>query len=300
MTMALAGPAGKTNASPWPTSHATRTHPVGGQLDTTARTGICTTAATTATDISTFRGPGRRANQRKINVAASKENPPNAPLGHGNVAPCRLPKKSATHTNQRHGQPASCASSAPSPRQKGAVIAAPKPSSVVTATTGSASMFAGIATILTRPEIAATTGAVTTWAAAATASDSAIKGGTRRRRKAPAQPGAMSSNAAVASTDIAKPASTANCGRQSSNPSTAAESIGTPSRRRPLASAASAIAAMTAARTTLGDGRATTTNASKTTKPIAAHVAGPAPRRRNPSRTAPTTIEQFVPLTATK
>jgi hypothetical protein len=95
------------------------------------------------------------------------------------------------------------------PIHTGAISAAPKPSTVVTATTGSASMFAGIATMLTRPEMAATTGAVTTCAAAATATDSAMTGGTRRRRSAAAQAGAMSSKAPVASTDIAKPASTA-------------------------------------------------------------------------------------------
>jgi hypothetical protein len=91
-------------------------------------------------------------------------------------------------------------------------------------------MFAGTATRLTHPAFAAMTGAVTTCAAAATATDSARIGGTRRRRSAAAHPGAISSSAPVASTDIVKPTSTASCGRQSSNASTAADSIGTPSR----------------------------------------------------------------------
>src|SRR5213075_434223 len=108
---------------------------------------------------------------------ASSASPPGTPLGHGSVAPCQPPKNSASHTNQRHGQPASCARATPRPIHTGAISAAPKPSTVVTATTGSASMFAGIATMLTRPEMAATTGAVTTCAAAATATDSAMTGG---------------------------------------------------------------------------------------------------------------------------
>jgi hypothetical protein len=97
----------------------------------------------------------------------------------------------------------------PTVKLSGAVTAAANPRTVVTATTGSANTLAGMATMLTAPEMITINGAVTRCAAAATATDSATTGGTRRRRSACAQPGAMSSNATVASTDMAKPRSVA-------------------------------------------------------------------------------------------
>ncbi|MDT4911716.1 MAG: hypothetical protein QOC66_844 [Pseudonocardiales bacterium] len=170
----------------------------------------------------------------------------------------------------------------------------------MSATTGSASTLAGMATRLSRPEIAATIGAVTRWAAAATATDSATPSGTPRSRSARAQPGAISNNATVASTDIAKEALPASGGSQISSASTAADTAGNAARGRPVPSETSAITAISAARSTLGDGRATITNISSTRPPATAQTHGRARARRSTSRTAPTTIEQLVPLTATR
>jgi hypothetical protein len=259
-----------------------------------------TTSAVAAAAPSTRRGPARIAAVPTTSAVTSRSTPPVAPPGHEIVAPCSPPKKSATCTNHRHGHPAIQASAAPAPSQIGARTAAAKPITVIITTTGSASTFAGTATRLTRPEMAATTGAVTRCAAAATATDSAMPSGTPRSRSAHAQPGASTSNAAVARTDIANEALAASVGCQSNSASTAADSDGSAARGRPVASDVSAIAPINAARRTLGDGRATITNITSTTPPSTAHNHGRARVRRSISSTAPTKIEQFVPLTATK
>ena len=205
----MCGAAGSTSASPWPTSHATKSQPGGGQPDSTDRTGICTsTTSSTATAISRPMPP-RATRATSASVAASSVSAPTRPPNQGRRAPGTLPSRSATPTSHRHGQPATQARPRAPPDQTGATTAAPNPKTVATGTAGSASTFAGTATRLTRPDSAAITGAVTRCAAVATAKASAIPAGTRRRRNAAAQPGASSSSAAVASTDMAKPASAA-------------------------------------------------------------------------------------------
>jgi hypothetical protein len=121
-------------------------------------------------------------------------------------------------------------------------------------------------------------------------------GGTRQRRNPAAHVGAMTNSDPVARTDMVNPASFASVGRQSRRPSTAVASIGTARRGRPTARATSAIPDIVAARSTLGDGRATTTNAISTSPLPAAHMSGPRRNRRSTSRTAPTMITQFVPV----
>src|SRR5439155_1536500 len=80
-----------------------------------------------------------------------------------------------------------------------------------------ATTLAGTATKLTRPDIAATTGAVIKCAAAATATDSATPIGRPRLRSARTQPGAITTSAAEARTDIANDALPASVGCHTSN-----------------------------------------------------------------------------------
>jgi hypothetical protein len=107
--------------------------------------------------------------------------------------------------------------------------------------------------------MAATSGAVARPAAALTASASARTGQQPWVRSRRDQPGASSTIAAVAAADRANPASRASPGSRSSSTQTAAASAGRAARGRPVASANSVTAPMAAARTTLGDGPASTT-----------------------------------------
>ena len=141
--------------------------------------------------------------------------------------------------------------------------AAALPSTVIGATAAAAARLATTATRLTRPEIPATNGAVTTCAAQATASASASGLGQPRPAKRRDQTGAITTSAAVASTDSAKPTSTASCGATASSTSTEAHNAGIACRRRDDTIPASAMAAITAARKTLAVGCTTMTNASK-------------------------------------
>ncbi|SLJ71102.1 Uncharacterised protein [Mycobacteroides abscessus subsp. abscessus] len=78
--------------------------------------------------------------------------------------------------------------------------------------TSPASTLAAIEAMLTLPEIAAITGAVTSWAATATHSASASGLGQPRAVRRIDQRGANTTRAAVATTDNAKPMSTASPG----------------------------------------------------------------------------------------
>ena len=105
---------------------------------------------------------------------------------------------------------------------------------------------------------------------------------------------------AVARTDSAKPGSRANGGDTNISTSTAAPSAGNADRGRPDARARSAIAPITAALSTLGDGRASSTNPANASPAATAEVRGPTLSARSSSRTAPVTIATFVPLTAVR
>ncbi len=300
ISTAVCAAAGSTIASPWPMSHATMTQPGGGQPEMMARTGIWISAATTAPTASSRQIPERQARKAIVAKTTSSASPPATPPGQPRLAPSRPPRRSATRTSQRHGHPASHASTRAPPSHTGAIAAATNPNTVAGATAGSASTFAGMATRLTRPEIAAMTGAVTACAAAATAIASATPIGTCQRRSWAAHPGAISNSAPVARADMAKPALVHSVGSQINNASTVADSAGTACLGRPAASEPRAIPAINAARSTLGEGRATTTKATSTSAPSAPHTHGRAPARRSASKTMPSTIEQFVPLTATR
>src|SRR5690349_6441565 len=160
--------------------------------------------------------------------------------------------------------------------------------------------FAGTATRLTAPDMPAITGAQATWAAAGTASASAAPAGQPRRRSPSRHTGASSSSPAVASTDSVKPGSAASSGSRKFRTATPADNAGTAARGRPDARPSRPTAAIAAARTTLGDGRA------RITKPINASAlttavnTGPARAQRAAASTTPTTIARFAPETAVR
>lgn len=105
---------------------------------------------------------------------------------------------------------------------------------------------------------------------------------------------------AVAATDSAKPGSVASAGSTSSSTQIAAHSAGTAARGRPEASATSVTAPMAAARTTLGLGRASTTNPTRTTAATSACTRRSTARRRRGRRTPARTIATFAPDTAVR
>ena len=110
------------------------------------------------------------------------------------------------------------------------------------------------ATRLSWPEIAATSGAVTSCAASAMPTASASGLGHPRATSVADQIGAITISAAVADTDSAKPTFTASCGAKTISDMTVAASTGIPWRRRADTTASSAIAPITAARRTLAVG----------------------------------------------
>ena len=81
---------------------------------------------------------------------------------------------------------------------------------------------------------------------------------------------------------------------------TASASTGTPRTGRPLTSAPSTMSAMAAARTTLGSGVTSTTNASSTAAASRVRAVRDIPANRPASTTSPTTIAQFAPDTAVR
>src|SRR3954451_22260266 len=112
------------------------------------------------------------------------------------------------------------------------------------------------------------------------------------------QAGAISTIAAVAATDIAKPGLRARNGSTRTSVSTVADRIGTVAERRPRMSASSTSPPISAARRTLGDGRTSTTNAGNAVAAMAARQRRRVPAHRNVAKTAPTTIAQLAPETA--
>jgi len=81
-------------------------------------------------------------------LTAMRPTAPGAPVGQGSAAPGKEPQCSATQTNQQQGQPASWANTTAGASQMTEHSAASNPTTVVTATTGSASTLAKIATTL--------------------------------------------------------------------------------------------------------------------------------------------------------
>ncbi len=289
-----------TTASPCPTSHATITHPAGGQPGGTSRVGTITTVVPASTASSTARRRRVRATTAMPPSTATMSSAPTGPAGQGRAAPGTAAARSATAMSQAAGHPASQAQALAAAGATGATSAASTPNTVAGATAGAASRLAITATGLTSPPNPATIGAVTRKAAAGTASASATSRGTPRAVSRAAHRGARSTSAAVAATDSANPASTASAGSANNSTSTAAASAGSAERERPAPSATSVIAPITAARTTLGEGRARTTKPTRTAPATAADNRGSARSRRRPASTAPVKIARFAPDTASR
>ena len=293
-------PVARTTASPCPTSQATIAHGLGGHPGGAILIGTSTNASPSSTAISNARGRRRRTSRSSTTTPAASSTAPTTPPGHGSAAPGTAAAASATTTSHHTAGPAShahaCAIGAPA----GDTSAASTPSTVAGATAGTASRFASTAIGFTCPLSPATSGAVSRNAAAGTASASASNRGTRRLRSAATHVGASSTSAAVATTDSANPGSTASAGSTSSSTSTAVFSAGIADRPRPKPSAMSTTPAMTAARTTLGDGRASTTNPTTLTPLSTAASRGSARILRRSQSTAPLRIARFAPDTASR
>ncbi|GAA3596370.1 hypothetical protein GCM10022419_094500 [Nonomuraea rosea] len=103
---------------------------------------------------------------------------------------------------------------------------------------------------------------------------------------------------AVAATERAKPYERASSGANSTSSRTVADRAAKPSLARPVPRAMAAARPMSRARRTLGDGRATTANASIASAAKIALAERERPTRRERASAAPATIARLAPLTA--
>lgn len=165
-------------------------------------------------------------------------------------------------------------------------------------TAGATAMLASTPTGPSEPAIITTSGMVTIWAATATARSSASTRGHPRSHNQVRIGGASAMRPAVAATDNAKPGSTAIAGQMIRTPRTATARAGTAAVRRSATSAIRPTSPINAARTTLGDGRTTTTKQPSTTIVRSAAGVRGVPQTRNTSSTAPAMIAKFAPDTA--
>ena len=293
-------PVASTSASPCPTSHATTDHPAGGQPGVTTRVGTRTSSRPTSTATSNARSRRDRTSTASTTVTATSSSAPAHPDGHGTTPPWTAAARSATSTSQPTSGPASHAHTSAAAGLTTDSTAARTPRTVAGGTTGAARRLASNETRLTVPLSPAINGAVAIPAAAGMTSASATPGGTPRSRSRRAHPGAIRTRAAVAAADSANPGSTASRGTHSSSPTTVTASAGTADLLRPMASASRTTPPMTAARSTLGDGRARTTNPTSASPAPAAHTRGPARSSRSRNSTAPATTARFAPDTAVR
>ncbi len=289
-----------TTASPCPTSQATTDHPAGGQPGATTCVGTSTTTAPTSAAASNVRVRRTFTNPYTTSSTPVSSSPPCHPANQATDPPGTSDAFRPTVISQPTSGPDSSTSTRAAPWWTGATTAASTPSTVAGATTGAATRLATTDTRLIRPEIATTSGAVTTLAAIGTASASASPIGTPRSRRAAAHRGARSTSAAVATTDNANPGSTPSAGSYRTSTTTVAANAGNADRSRPSTSANNATAPITAARSTLGSGPARTTNPTRATDAPAAHPFGPTRKIRSSNRTAPQRIARFAPLTASR
>ncbi len=219
--------------------------------------------------------PSTNANHPQTRVSTSSGSGPD---GQPSAADGSAADRCATAITQSAHQVAAVPTGRPSGTQTEDSRPPPRPSTVAGATTGAASRLATTATRLTWPEIAATTGVHASCAASGTDSASAAHRGSHRH-SASRQPGARNTIPAVASTDSANPTSPASHGSNSISTSTASPSARGPRCRPLLPMPTSATEPITAARSTLGSGRASSTNPTTPTAP-----ATTSPRARTPHR----------------
>ncbi len=173
------------------------------------------------------------------------------------------------------------------------------PSTVAGPTAGAASRFATTATSETCPEMAATSGVQASWAASGTAIASAAHRGSHRFNRS-RHPGANQRMPAVASAESAKPGETASHGSTSSRSSTAAPRARGPRRRPWVPMPSRATDPITAARRTLGSGRASSTNPRTPSTPTTTRPLARTPAQRASRSSDPTTRVRLVPETASR
>ena len=300
MTTAVPGPTRSTNPSPCPTSQTTSSQSPGGQpKDPTGRR---TTSASsrTARTIAIGRArilcnPTTSTRQSRVSTAT-----PTTVAGQALAAPGRSAPSCAMRMIHRAGHPASHPASRAKSALSSATPAAPKPRIVAGPTAGPASRLAPTATSETSPDNHATTGVHAICAASGQEIASANRTGIHTA-SASRHPGPSSTIPAVASTDRAKPADRASDVSSNSSAITAKERLRTARRfPPPPVMAASATRPIAAARSTLGCGRASTTNTTTITSPTTVK-----PRARTPSslasgRTKARSSVRLVPDTADK
>ena len=174
------------------------------------------------------------------------------------------------------------------------------PRTVAGATKGAASRFATTPTTDTELCSSTITGAHISWAATGTAKagpQPRMRRGRHRPIAAPQGP-ANSSSPKVARVDSAKPADRDSHGSQQSRTRTATESAGMPARRLDVLRPSNPTPPIAAARTTLGSGRTSTTNPSRSTAASGGRQRRRTPRRPANPRAAARTIATLEPLTA--
>ena len=239
---------------------------------------------------------GQLTASRFLENAASTETA--TPEGTGTAAAGSAAPVSATRNSHHSSGPVNRMNNRAADGHTGHRAAAAVPSSVIGGMTTATARLASTPTKLSRPEMAATNGAVTNCAASAMQMPSASGFGTPRAVSRADQAGARTTSAAVADTDRANPTSTASCGAAIISAMTLADNTGMAWRRRPESTANKAIAPITAARSTLALGCTTTTN--KTSAPAATVTAGRGPITRAHNSTAPQTIVTLAPDTAVR
>ena len=182
----------------------------------------------------------------------------------------------------------------------GATSAATKPSRVAGATAGPASRLAGIATGVSCPDMRTSTGVTAAWAAAATAVASAAHRGIRLEKPIPpagsedqdARGGADRQGETVGPGE--------GRGRRRSAPGRSPTGPRRRHAQRPVPRATAATPPIRRARSTLGEGRATTAKASMASTASTARAARGSPAVLASATAAPATIARLAPETAVR
>ncbi len=292
-TTALRPPADSTSPSPCPTFARHQAHP-----DAASRAGgIASEPTRRDADRDRqqhARDHGWRAAMTATAIPTATITAPPSPLRTARFPPGTAAARSATSSNHQSGGPATRTSRAAAAATPQASTAVAAPTTVIGATAGATSTFATIETMLTVPDIAATSGAVTTNAASATAHISA----SQRGRPVPA---AASPEPATRRPDLRSRTPTARIRNRLRVKATAPAGRRRRGERRNRLLASTGHqrqqrdAAIAAARSTLGDGRAMTTKATSAIPASSAPVRGPRPTPRTTRSTAPRTMDTFAP-----
>ncbi len=255
-------------------------------------------APTTAASPVAARNHRHRHSTTTSSAVAPTSTTPGRPAGTATVAPGIPAAQCATRNTHQSSGPVNRINNCATAGHSRHTTAAALPNTVIGAITAATARLASAPTKLTRPEMPATSGTVTTCAAQATASASANGLGQPRPTRRRDQTGATTISAAVANTDSANPTSTASCGAVAINTNTVAARAGIACRRRDDTIPANAMAPITAARSTLAVGWTTMTK--PTRADAASGTASRGPSSRADNSTAPHTMVTLAPDTAVK